>query len=331
MTAQISIIGLGQIGASIGLALKEKANLLQRVGYDKNSGVARAAESLGAVDRIKGLPEAVKEADIVMLCLPLGEMRATLKRIGSHLKENAIVMDTAPVKSALIEWARELIPPGRFYLGLVPALTAEALSASETGLNAARADLFKRTVMVVDVPPGSPAEVEQLACDLVGLLGAKPMLADLAESDGLMTKAHLLPQLTAAALLGATVDQPGWAEARKLAGRPFVNVTSGAAYYDDSESLKAAALANPVGVVHALDVMIASLKGLRDDIENGDEESISERLAQAFEGREHWLHERSAGQWLDEGGEPIDVPDFNARLGQMFLGGAAIDRSRKKR
>ena len=96
-------------------------------------------------------------------------------------------------------------------------------------------------------PPARRIEVEQLAMNLVRMLDAKPMLADIAESDGLMTTAHLLPQLTSAALLDATIDQPGWAEARKLAGRPFVGVTGGLAYYDDPASLKEAVLANRTG------------------------------------------------------------------------------------
>jgi len=65
MSTQITIIGLGQIGASIGMALKDKKTSLHRVGYDKDQGVARDAETQGVVDQIKGLPEAIQEADIV--------------------------------------------------------------------------------------------------------------------------------------------------------------------------------------------------------------------------------------------------------------------------
>ena len=60
MSTQITIIGLGQIGASIGMALKDRKTSLQRVGFDKEQGVARAAETLDVVDQIKSLPEAVQ-------------------------------------------------------------------------------------------------------------------------------------------------------------------------------------------------------------------------------------------------------------------------------
>lgn len=332
MAAQITIIGLGQIGASIGMALKDKKTSLLRVGFDKDQGVARAAETLGVVDQIKGLPEAVKEADIILLCLPLGEMRTMLQKIGLRLKENAILMDTAPVKNSMVEWVKAYLPAGRHYVGLVPAVTMNAVSALEMGFKAARPDLFRNTVMIVDAPPGTPFEVEQLAMNLVRLLEAKPMLADIAESDGLMATAHLLPQLTSAALLDATIDRPGWAEARKVAGRPFVGVTGGLAYYDDPASLKEAALANRPAVVHALDVMMASLKGLRDDIEKGDEAGLKGRLDEAFEARERWLDERGTAEWLKEGGDAsAELPELGEQILQTLFGHRVIDRVKPKK
>jgi len=331
MTTQIAILGLGQIGASIGYALKEIKSSVHLVGHDKNAGIEKAALTLGVVDDVRKLPEAVRGADVVLLCLPLAEMRGTLKLIGPNLKANAVVMDTAPVKSGMIHWAREFIPQGRFHLGLVPSLNPETFASSETGLNAARPDLFKRTVMVVAAPPGTPLEVEQLAFDFAKLLGAKPMLANVAESDGWMASVHLLPQLTAAALLDATVYGPGWLDARKLAGRPFAGVTGGLAYYDDPASLKEAVLANRFSAVHALDVLMASLKGLRDDIEKGDEKSIAVRLDQAFASREGWLDERSAAEWLKEGGDAMELPDAGTQFRQILFGGSVFDRQKDKK
>lgn len=331
MTTQITILGLGQIGASMGLALKDCGLPIHLTGHDKNIGVEKAALSLGVVDEVRKLPDAVQDADIVLLCLPLTEMRETLKSIGTHLKENAVVMDTAPVKSGLIKLVQEFIPKGRFYLGLVPSLSTEAFASSESGLNAARPDLFKKTIMAVDAPPGTPLEVEQLAVDFAKLLGAKAMLTDTTESDGLMTSVHLLPQLTAAALLDATVDGAGWFDARKLAGHPFASVTGGLAYYDDTASLKEAVLASRFSVVHALDMLMTSLKGLRDDIEKGDEKNVAEFLDQAFAARERWLDERSAAEWLKEGGDAIELPDAASQFRHMLFGTNVFERNKKKK
>lgn len=327
MAGQIAIIGLGQIGASVGLALKKANSSLRRVGFDKNAGVLAAAEALDAVDQgVRRLSDAVRGSDIVLLSLPLAEIPEMLKHMAGHFKESAVVIETSPIKAALVKTFQEGLPEGRYFIGLVPAVTPEALGDSDTGLKAARPDLFRRTVMMIDLPHGSPEEVEQLAINFVRLLGAKPMLADLAESDGLMTTSHILPQLTAAALLHATVDQPGWSDGRKLAGKPFVSVTGGMAYYDDPASLKAAVLSNPGSVVHALDVLIAALTGLREDVQSGDEQAIGERLQMAFEARERWLTERSSAEWLREGGDSTDVPNVGDQMMQMLFGDSLMQK-----
>lgn len=331
MGAQLTIIGLGQIGASFGMALKGQKNSVKRVGCDKDIGRAKAAQTLEAVDQISKLQDAVKDAAVVLVCVPLGELREILRQIGPRLKEGAVVMETAPAKHAVAEWAGEFIPEGCFYLGLVPVLNPAVLAAPETGLNAARPDLFNRSVMVVDALPGTPEAVVRLAFDLSRLVGAKPMLTDMTESDGLMASIHLLPQLTAAALLHATVDQPGWAEARKLAGRPYTSMTGGIAYYDDPQSLRTAALSNRTSLVHSLDVLLASLKGLRDDIDQGNDQGLADRLDQAYEARESWLNERNAAGWLKEGGEVEEVPNLGDHMMQMFFGSTILGRTKKKK
>ncbi len=326
---QITIIGLGQIGGSIGLALAGQKAALKRVGHDKKMDIERAAQTKGVVDEVKhNLPSAVRDANLVFICLPVSQVRATLEIIAPELKESAVVIDTAPVKSAVAEWAQTILPPKRYYVGLVPALNPDALHEMKFGLDAARADLFQRGLMVIDAPHGTPAEVVQLASDLTQLLGAVPLLADLAESDGLMTWMHLLPQLAAAALLNATVDQPGWQDARKVGGRAYAAVTAGLAYQDEIDSLRMSALHNRVNTVHALDVMIAALKGLRDDIENSDEDGIAARLEQALDGRNRWMRDRLAAEWLTPATErpPVDLTSFAER----FFGSAFYRRDQSK-
>ena len=240
-------------------------------------------------------------------------------------------MDTAPVKGAVLHWVREFVPAGRYYLGLVPAVTTEAFSTVEGGINAARADLFKRTVMVVDAPQGTPPEVVRLAVNLATLLGAKPLIADLSESDGLMTTAHVLPQLVAAALLDACVDAPGWQDARKLAGRPFAHVTGGLAFYDDPASLKIAALANPLAASRGLEAMIASLQSMREDIETGNEQGLGDRLDDSFRARERWLNERGLAEWLKEGGDTVELPEMGEQVMHMLFGSRIADRHKRKK
>jgi prephenate dehydrogenase len=303
MTVQITIVGLGQIGASAGLALAEHQSLLHRVGHDKDPEVAKKAQKIGAVDDVKfNLPSAVREAKIVLLSLPAHELRATLEVIAQDLPEGAVVMDTAPVKEAVAKWAQEILPEGRYFVGLAPAINPLYLHHSKSGDETAHADLFKGGLISLNTSPGVPGEAVKLAADLIRLLGATPLYGDMYETDGLLTSTHLVPQLLAVALLNAIVDQPGWNDARKLAGRPFAILTS-AAEQDSFEALTEAALLNQENVTRVLDVLLGVLGGLRQDIAAGDRDAISARIEQALAGRERWLTERFSAEW-SEGEKP---------------------------
>jgi prephenate dehydrogenase len=321
MPVQITIIGLGQIGASMGLALAAHKDAILRVGHDKKRDVERDALQKGVADKMEhNLPSAVRDAKLIVLCIPVSQVRETLDFIAPDLQEGAVVLDTSPVKAGVQKWAKEILPDGRYYVGLAPALNPELLHDFETGLSAARADLFSRGLFLVDAPPNAPEEAVVLAMDFVRLLGAEPVLADPIESDGLMSTVHLLPQLVAASLLNATVDQPGWQDARRVAGRAYAAATSGLTHHDEVDSLRMAVLQNRAAVTHALDVTISALRGLRDDIENDNDEGVALRLESALEGRRRWFGERRAAEWSNERkGDTANIPSLSERFfGSMF-------------
>ena len=331
MPVQITIIGLGQIGASIGLALKEQGASVQIVGHDKDSRSAKAAQEAGAVDTYKyNLPDSVRDARIVVLALPLAEMRETMKVIAPDLQDGTLVVDTAPAKATVESWAKELIPAGRFYVGLFPAIHPDLLHGIDYGVKAARADLFQKGVMVVTAPYGTPENVFKLTTDLIALLGSLPLLMDTAEADGLLGKVQILPQLAAAALLDATLEHPGWQEAKKLAGRPYAAVTSGLAYHDDAESLREAALENRENMVRLLNSYISSLLQLRDEIEANNREALETRLDNTWSGRIRWFEERFEAEWLNKEAQKVDAPSFGERVNQMLFGSSIADRTKAK-
>src|SRR5512145_1594677 len=235
MSARITIIGLGEIGSSIGLALKAHNIDAHLVGHDKDPQAAKDSQKAGAVDDVKyNLPASVNEANMVILALPLDAVRETLEIIAPDLTEGTLVLDTAPAKATVAAWAKQLLPPGRFYVGLTPAINPQYLHGTESGVQAAHADLFDKGLVVVNALPGTPGNVFDLAMELVQLLGASPLLMDTTEADGVFSAVHTLPELAAAALLDTTVEKPGWQEARKLAGRPFATVTSGVVNQDNT-------------------------------------------------------------------------------------------------
>jgi len=315
VTIQITIIGLGQIGASMGLALAKHTDLVTRVGHDKVTAVARQVEKSGAVDRVDtNLPNSVRTANLVLLCLPIDQISETMRLIAQDLIEGAVIMDTSPLKVIVADWAKELLPAGRHYVGLTPVINPAYLSDASFGLQAAHPDLFEKGLIAITSPPRTDSNAIKLAADLTKLLGSTPMFADLAEIDGLMTSTMILPQILAAALLNATVDQPGWREARKVAGRAFADASGPVLHLDSSQSLKTSIVSNRENVMRVLDNSLAELQLVRNIIIEQDDSALEEYLERAYRSGNKWKQERLAGDWENEQAAPVEKRGFMSHL-----------------
>ena len=324
MPIQITIIGLGQVGASIGLALATHKDSVLCVGHDKEFLIERAAQQKGAIDKTEhNLPKAVQDARLVLLALPVHQVRETLEFIAPDLMQGTVVVDTSPIKAGVANWAQEILPKGCYYVGLVPTIAAEFLGESGTGLDSARADLFKNSIFLVDAPASTPGDAIQLVTNFASLIGATIMIADILESDGLMASAYLLPQLVSAALLNATTSQPGWKEARKVAERAYHNVTS---IQDDFETLQMLSLHNRENATRVLNTMISSLVDLRDAVEEGNEQAVKAYLKAAHNGREEWLNDRFSATWVDKKAPPLEKVPLKERLFGTLLGKSPKDK-----
>jgi prephenate dehydrogenase len=318
MTVNITIIGLGQIGGSIGLALGEHTQKLTRTGHDKDVSIARQAEKVGAVDKVAfNLISAVSDADLVILAIPLDQIQDTLELIARDLKTGAVVMDTGPVKEQVTHWAIDCLPEGCYYIGLTPVINPNYLHGVGAGLQAAQADLFHDGLVAIASPPNTSSEAIRLATDLVGLLGASPFFADILEIDGLMAATHLLPQIMAASLINATVDQPGWREAKKIAGRVYAGVTSSLLSENEMKSLGATAVLGRKNVVRVLDNLLAVLQSFRDCIDQEDKISLDEMFERAIQGRAQWWVQRQAANWKAEEMPVSEVPTSGDMLGRL--------------
>lgn len=316
MTVQITVIGLGQLGASIGLALNGRENI-RRVGHDREPAVMKKAKSLNAFDEtVFNLPASVEKADVVVLCLPFDQVEDTLKYIAADLREDAVLLDMSPLKTVVAGWFEKHVPAGRHYIGLVPTINPLLLTETTRGIEAARADLFQKATIGIAAPFNARPEAVKLAEDLTRMLGGQPLFLDLREADGMMATAHTLPQLVSVALLNATVGQPGWQETRRFAGRPYAHV-AGILSDDTLEALKQSLLLNPEKTVHSLDLLIGALTHLRDAVQQGNGPDLEKRLRLAYNDQAAWLSERSRAEWEQENKPAVD---YGNPLQRLFTG-----------
>ncbi len=305
---QITIVGLGLIGTSFGLALKRhKRSDLLIIGHDKEPAAMAAAKDKGAIDRSHwNLIAACDQADIILLALPAAAIPSILEAIRQDLKPGCCLLDTASIKTPILAAAR-VLPEHAYFIGGNPILLRSGpLTAAD-----AAADLFERAAWVLCPQPETMPEAVATVADLVSLVGARPFFLDAAEHDGLMAAVEGLPILLAAALTNVLGESPGWRELRRLAGSRFE--TASILPAGEPAAISADLAANGSNVLHWLDLLIAQLEQWRQDLVAADAERLAGRLAQADTLRRQWLSARTAGEWEDRP-PPPELPTYWSRL-----------------
>jgi len=293
MTVQFLLIGLGQIGASFGLALGEHKDTITRIGHDKDPVSAKKAKKIGAVDStVMWLQKTIGKADVVLLALPADQMHDMMETVLPSMQPEAVLLDTAPMKIQSAAWVREFLPEGCSYVGLTPAINPAYLYANEESIDAARADLFFFFTMAINTLPNTNPKAVKLATDLIQLIGSVPLFTDMTEIDSFMASIHILPQLLGAALLDNNIDRAGWPDAQRMAGRAFAGTTGAFSQLGEPNSIISMAEYNVEPTLRALDDTITSLQTFRKQIAAGDKDAMAERFEQLRRGHDKWLLDR---------------------------------------
>ena len=308
---QISVVGLGSIGTSIALALRQSDEPLFIVGHDKDPGNAGMAKKLKAVDKTNwNLIGACEKADIVFLAIPMPAIEETLRALAPHLKEGCVVTDTANLKGQVVEWAEALLPQSVNFVGGNPVVVSNG-----AGPDAADANLFRGKLYCITPASNVHPDAVSLVSGVVTLLGGTPYYLDPVEHDGLMAGAEHLPQAMALALASATMEDSIWREMRKLAGGSFERVV--ALLGDDPDALSAVLLANQGNLMRWLDSYSVAVKEIRDLVAQGEHESLAQAVDKAVVTRREWIRDRGEGFAEIK---PVEV-ERAGFFRQMFLGG----------
>jgi prephenate dehydrogenase len=313
--ATITIVGLGKVGSSLGLALNTPENDLHLIGHDKNSDVAKAAKSKGAVDSTAwNLISACEEADIVVLAIPFDQIESTLAAIGQELKIGTVVIDTSPFKQPVIEWAGKHLAETAHFVGIGLGRNPAVMMDLTPGPEGARADLFADSPCCVMPSPASAPDAVKAAQDLAILLGATPYFLDPAEYDGLSTAVNLAPALVAGALLGPAISSPGWREMRRLGSKDLLYF--GQPLKESSAALALETARNRENLLHWLDTVVGELRTIRQQVADGEEELLAERLEGIDEGLETWLIDWRRNAW-EQTAKPA-MPTSGGWFRQLF-------------
>ena len=255
----IAIVGLGLIGGSIALAVRERWPAVRIAGVDRKAVLAHALGS-GAVDRVADSAADVFDADLIILAAPVRQNLKLLSEV-VRLPAASVVTDVGSTKRDIVETAAALGCSSSF-VGGHPIGGAE-----QGGFGFARPDLFKHRPWIFTPVNGTPPAALERLFVFAQSLGARPSTMDAASHDRVMAFLSHLPQLTASALMDVIGGSAGQ-HALRLAGRGLVDTTRLAS--SPPETWRDVCATNADAVGEALDVLIARLTELRADLRGGE-------------------------------------------------------------
>lgn len=315
---KVTIIGLGLIGGSIGLALKAaKLPNLQVVGHDLEGDAMKSAQKLGAVDTTaRDLEGALDGARMVILAVPPLAVRVLLEDMADLLPEGAIVTDVASTKADVLRWAKEFLPAGVSFVGGHPMAGKE-----ESGVKAADADLFRGKAFAVIPATNATEGAVKSVLGLVSIVGAEPIFIDAEEHDQYVASISHMPMVVGTAMFTLVRNSQAWHEISPLASSGFRDMTRLAS--GDPHMNHDICVTNPEGVIHWIDRLIAELRRYRDMIMDNHEELFNTFNAAQLQ-REAFL----AGSDRPVR-DRIELPSTGEQMNAMLFGGWLADRAKK--
>lgn len=280
----VTVIGLGLIGGSLGLALRRSELELQVTGWDREWTVVSTALASGAIDRgAATLAEAVSDSDLVVVATPVLAVRAIFEAIAPHLQPGAIVTDVASTKSQVVAWARALLPSTTSFIGGHPMAGSE-----QHGIRNARADLLDGAVYCLmpaaDTSSAALASLHQL----VLAIGARPMVLPPTTHDTCVAAISHLPFLLSAALVQLTTSDTRWPELGQIAATGYRDVTRLAS--GDPAMHRDICLTNAAAIQPWLRDMARLLDEVACHLD--DPAYLDQLFSIAQQRRNHWLGER---------------------------------------
>ena len=280
---KITIVGVGLLGGSLGLAIKKRRLARQVAGFVRRAASVSECKRRRAVDVCtRDLVEAVADADLIILCTPLLQMRGLVKQMLPTLKRGAIVTDVGSVKGTVVKELETMVArAGGHFIGSHPMAGAE-----KTGVNAARADLFVNSACVVTPTRKSNRAALRKVERFWKAIGGRVMRLTPEAHDVFVSRSSHLPHLTAATLANLVLHpaQPKQQAALCATGfRDTTRVASGS-----PEMWRDIALTNRRNLARAVDALISDLRKVNGLLKRADATAIAKFFQQAKQRRDGW-------------------------------------------
>lgn len=321
-SVQISILGLGRLGASIGLAIKRYMadggkHQFEITGYDSVSTRSKTAKNLKAIDHSKNsIEEAVQGRNIVIMSLPYGEIEGVYRRMSGHLARGAVVIDLSTLKRDNIQSAHKYLPEGTHLVSATAIVNAKYLFENLDETERASADYFDQGVMMLMPSVTCAEEAVTLANDLTQILGATAQYFDPEEHDVLIHSAEILPSVMGVALFSLLRQSDSWDDKGRLTNSAF-GATTHFLFDRHPDDVMATWTNDPQQMTHNINEIIKMLMLVRDLIRDDDRDALSIFIEDNARAYEEWINKRNKNSWRQE---TAKVPTMSDTIGGAMFG-----------
>jgi len=292
---RVAIIGLGLLGGSIGLAIADAAPDIVTTGYDFDPDVRAKAQQRSLVGSVCDAPaEAVANADLVILCVPVGAMEVAARDLSPHLPKGAIISDVGSSKKSVLD-ALSAALPGRTIIPAHPVAGTE-----QSGPEAGFATLFAGRWCILTPPADAAEEAVKALSDFWTKLGAKVELMDPDHHDLVLAVTSHIPHLIAFTIVGTASDleEVTRSEVIKYSAGGFRDFTRIAA--SDPVMWRDVFLNNKSAVLEMLGRFTEDLTAMQRAIRSGDGEALHELFSRT----------RAIRREVIDQGQDDEKPDF---------------------
>jgi prephenate dehydrogenase len=279
---RVAVIGVGLIGGSFALALKQAKACAHVAGAGRNAANLQLALERGAIDSIAAdAASAVRDADLILIAAPVAQFEKVFSQLEKNLKREAVVTDAGSTKRDVIAAARKNL--SRKIAQFVPA--HPIAGAEKSGVAAASADLFRgRRVVLTPLAENSPASIQNIH-DAWSACGARVTRMDAEEHDAVLAAVSHLPHLLAFALVHDVAARKNSEQLFSFAAGGFRDFTRIASSHP--EMWRDICIANRDRLLEE----VSRFSGKLDQVKKllDDPENLEKLFTEARDARDRWM------------------------------------------
>ncbi|WP_289286382.1 prephenate dehydrogenase, partial [Methylophaga sp. UBA3991] len=277
----LAVIGVGLIGGSLALSLKSKGAVNEVVGYSRSDEARQEALSLGIIDKAAdSIAEAVVDADVVFVAVPMGAMASVFAEMSEHIRPEAIITDGGSAKAQVVSSAREAL--GDKFKQFVPG--HPIAGTEKSGPAAAFATLYENHRIVLTPVSETDSAATAKIKMMWQLTGAEVFEMDVEHHDTVLAATSHLPHVLAFNLVGMLAQRDDCDEVLRYAAggfRDFSRIAS-----SDAVMWRDICLANKQAILDLLDEFHQGINKIEQAIKEDDGEYLVEVFERAKKARD---------------------------------------------